>query len=685
MSETDEHVPLSRDVTVTTTVLESTQKKEAEPAIVDGRNDTRDASSETLTSALVARNRQLDRRVKATLAERKAKAAERQLPEFSSYLLPHLEKELYALLRSKGYEGGKVTLSVPPSTIQHGQGPDVACNLASVAKSLQLNAVDFAKEVAALFAQDLWVASISTAGPFLNIHLNHQVFASDVLTQIQDTGEHYGSYNEGNGAVVLVDYSAPNVAKNMTVAHLRSTIIGHSLSKLHAAAGYTPLRVNHLGDWGTQFGKIIYQYRKELAQDGDAFLARLHENPAAVLLEIYRKFGDEGENDPLASDEARQIFLQLERGDPELTTLWEKFLAWSMTDFSGVYDRLGIDFDAIQGESFYEDRMTGVVEEALEKGVLKRNKEGAVVFPGQSIHDPTNGKMNHSIMKDKDGEFRDEVILKPSGGTVYLTRDLAAIRYRTQELGADRIIYVIGKEQQKHCLMLFAMAEQLGYIEHGQAEHISFGHLNVDGRKMKSRSGTIALLNDVLDASIQAADSVMRAKNRDDAHRPVALPETEMETVAKQVGMSAVIFNDLRQDRQRDIEFTPDVAQHVESGQCPYLQYAYCRLKAISEKAGESGSVDQIPAELSSLERGMIVHLAAFPKVIQEAVNKNTPHKIATYMTELSQMTNNFYTSHPVTKAEGSVRAFRLALVEGCQRVLLNAAHLLHIELPDRM
>lgn len=652
--------------------------------VLDGNRTTQDAVNDTVDSALVARNRQLDRQVKETLALRKEEASERRLPEFSSYQLPALEMDLHAVLQSMGYLGGKVTLSVPPAAVQEKQGFDVACNLASVAAALKRNPVEFTKEVAELFAKNHWVKSISLVGPFLNVHLNHQRFASDVITQIRETGEQYGSCNEGAGKVVLIDYSSPNVAKNMTVAHLRSTIIGHSLSKVHAAAGYTPLRVNHLGDWGTQFGKIIYQYRKELERDGEAFLMRLNENPAAVLLEIYRKFTDAETEDAEAVEEARQIFLQLENGDPELTALWEKFLTWSMQDFSGVYDRLGVRFDAIQGESFYEDRMAAAVEEAVERNVLRRNEEGAVVFPGQSLYDPANGKMNDGIMKDQDGVARDEVILKPSGGTVYLTRDLAAIRYRTEELHADKILYVIGKEQQKHCLMLFAMAEQLGYIERGQAEHISFGHLNVDGRKMKSRSGKIALLNDVLDESIEAADAVIRSRNADaDSRSSVDLMDSQ--GIAEQVGISAVIFNDLRQDRLRDIEFSPDAAQHVESGQCPYLQYAYCRLKALSEKAGESGSIERIPEQLSALEKGILVHLAAFPKAIREAVEKNAPHKIATYMTELSQMANNFYNSHPVAKAEGAVRDFRLALVEACQQVMLNASDLLHIELPDRM
>lgn len=556
MQAPDSELPLDPSTSLSsepTNVVSDTSSE----TVFGGARTTQDAVSDTIDSALVARNRQLDRQVRATLAQRKEEDSERRLPEFQSYQLPALEADLYAVLQNMGYQGGKVTLSVPPAAVQEKQGFDLACNLASVAKDLGRNPVDFTTEVARQFSRNHWVNGISTAGPFLNVHLNHRRFASDVITQIRATGEHYGSYNEGAGKVVLVDYSSPNMAKNMTVAHLRSTIIGHSLSKLHEAAGFTAFRVNHLGDWGTQIGKIIYQYRKELEEQGEAFLVRLQNDMPGVLLEIYRTFVRNAKEDEALDDQAREIFLQLEKKDPECIALWEKFLECSIKEFNDAYQRLGVTFDAMQGESFYDDRMAETVEEAVGKNVLKRNDEDAVVFPGQPLYDPANRRMNDGIMKDQEGMYRDEVILKPSGGTVYLTRDLAAIRYRTQELNADKILYVIGKEQQKHCLMLFAMAEQLGYIERGQAEHISFGHLTVSGRKMSGRHGEIALLNDVLDESIQAADAVARERNENDEHRSVELKESEVQAAATKIGMSAVIFNDLRQDRLKDIEFSP--------------------------------------------------------------------------------------------------------------------------------
>ena len=665
-------------------VLQRQPEVVQDPSVGLASADTRERATDTVGNALTARNRQLDAAVRTRLAQKKTEAREKHLPDLLSYALPRLERELQQLLPDPA---AQLTLSIPPTDVQATQNIDVCCTMVALARAQKRNPADVARETAETFSSHPLVAQATAMGPFVNIRLEHTGFARMLLDQVREQKDHYGSYDEGKGDVVLVDYSAPNVAKNMTVAHLRSTIIGHALCNLHEAAGYVSLRVNHLGDWGTQFGKIIHQYRKEVRDGGDEFLRKLEENPAAVLMEIYRAFVAKEKEDTTAVAEARDIFLKLEKGDPELTALWEKFLAWSMKDFSHVYERLQIEFDATQGESFYEDRMEPVIADGLDKQVLRKNDDGAVVFPGQPLYDPSSGKMNDKMMKGKDNAYREEVILKPSGGTVYLTRDLAAIRYRTQELGAAKILYVIGKEQQRHCLMLFGMAEQLGYIKRGQAEHIDFGHLNIDGRKMKSRGGKMALLNDVLDESIQAAEAVIREKNTGADGRSAQMADADVADTAKKVGISAIIFNDLRQDRRRDIEFSPDTAKHVESGHCPYIQYTCCRLAAITAKnSGEDAASElNVPDELSALERAMLVAMAGFPRAIQDAVNSNAPHKIAAYMTELCQLANNFYTTHPVTRAEGPVRAFRLRLIESCRQVLLNAAHLLHIELPDRM
>lgn len=655
-------------------------------------HSTAEGASDVLADALSAQNRQLDRQVKAALEARATEANDRQLPQPENYPIWRLEKELKELVRGCGYDGEGLDIAPPPPNVQGTEQTDLAFNVGSLAKQSRQPLPAVTQAITDAVRQHPLVAHVQVIGPFINISLDFQKLAPEVLGQVRELGADFGKYNEGNGRVVVLDYSGPNIAKNMTVAHLRSTIIGHSLSKIYAATGYTAFRINHLGDWGTQFGKIIYQYRRELEKDGDQFLARLNENPAAVLLEIYRKFVANEEHAPEAVEEARSLFLKLEQGDPELVALWSRFREWSLQEFANVYERLGIEFDALQGESFYEDHMSGVVEEGMQRGVLRRNEEGAVVFPGQPLTDPATLRVTDKLMKgladpkeskSKEMVWRDEIIIKPNGGTVYLTRDLAAIRYRSQELGAAKILYIIGKEQKKHCAMLMNMAAQMGWNEIGQSQHLSFGHLNVDGRKMKSREGKVVLLNDVLNEAIEAARGMLLERKAAGGDSSPLTPEQE--EVARKVGVGAIIYNDLKQDRERDIEFSPDAARTIEAGQCPYIQYTYCRLRSISEKADFAGDANAVPAELTPEERGMILELAMFPCAIEDAARSNTPHKIANYLDHLSQRVNNFYHSHDVTKADEKTRAFRLALVECSRQVLLNAGDLLHIEFPERM
>lgn len=333
--------------------------------------------------------------------------------------------------------------------------------------------------------------------------------------------------------------------------------------------------------------------------------------------------------------------------------------------------------------------MLAVVEAGVAAGVLKKNKEGSIVFPAQPLFDPETGKMNERIMDDKQGNPNDEVILKPSGGTVYITRDLAAIRYRREELGADQILYVVGKEQKRHFKILFAMAEQLGYIERGQARHLDFGHLNVDGKKMKSRSGLFVLLDAILDDSIAAAEELILERKTEDGEAGELTPE-ERET-ARRVGIAAVEFNDLRQDRRTDIEYSPEAAKTFESGGSPYIQYTYARLRSIERKAATKSTAEtaklpkELPADMSSGDRAVLRRLAEYPETISEASEKNAPHRVGMYLTELAKDLNSFYRDSPVLSSKGAVREFRLALVAAARQVFENGAEQLHIELPERM
>ncbi len=638
---------------------------------------------------LAEQNARLDEVVKAALAHKIEAVSSHELPPSSGYFAVQLNNTLARILEEQGYDPTLTNIAAPNKKNTVTQGVDLACNVAGMARAAGVAPLDAAARLAEVLSAEDVIHGTTTAGSFVNMALDYKQVAPRVLAEVAAYGDDYGSFRDGVPEVVIIDYSSPNVAKNMTVAHLRSTIIGHVLTKIQEAAGNIPFGVNHLGDWGTQFGNIIYQYKQELTERGAAFTAELDADPTATLMAIYRKFNEAKTEHPESVIAARAIFHQLEQGDPELVGLWAQFREWSLRDFGPSYSRLGIEFDAIQGESFYEGRMPQAVTEAVAAGVLVVDESGATVFPAQPLTNPTTGAVNDRIMLGKDGQPSPELVVKPNGGTVYLTRDLAAVRYRTVELCGNRILYVIGKEQEAHCLKLFAIAEKLGLVAMGNAQHVSFGHLNIGGRKMKTREGKVVLLNDVLDESVAAATSMIKervASSRGIATEEVVLTEADLE-VARKIGISTIIFNDLRQDRVKDIEFNANAASTIEAGGATYIQYTNTRLNSILAKVnGDPLSVTEMPAVLSAEETDLVAQIAQLPIVVRDAAETSAPHKLATYLTNFCQTVNVFYRERSILNAElPAERAFRLALVVAAKQVINNTAQLLHLELPEKM
>jgi arginyl-tRNA synthetase len=632
------------------------------------------------TNELTRRNLELDAKVQAAAEAKRALAAEQPAPWLSEYVLPRLQGAVLARLAELGFDPEIVSVGPPTGKLPAGTARvDLAFNAARSAKARGGSPVEVAAEMSSALAGMDTLAEAFALGPFVNIRFDARRFAAEVLGEVERLGERYGWQRSQTPSFTVLDYSHPNIAKNMTVAHLRSTIIGHSLYKIHAATGAAPFSINHLGDWGTQFGKILYEYQRANAQDAAGLRAALEADPTATLMRLYREFVEREDSDEAAVAAAQRLFLELEQGEAPLVELWSRFREWSMRDFAVVYSRLRVGFDAYQGESFYEDKMDAVVAEALERGVVVRRPDNAVVFPSQALYDPTSGRWVDSAMLDQGGQPRDEIILKPSGGTVYLTRDLAAIKYRTQTLGAERLLYVIGKEQRVHALLLFTIAEQMGYITHGQAQHVAFGHLNFEGRKMKSRAGTVVLLNDLIDAAIAAASGLARERGA-----AAGLGEEEQADIATKVGIASLIYNDLRQDRQGDIEFDPNIAGSLEAGQGPYIQYAYARLRSISARFASDGQW-AVPEELHASDMELLFHLASLPGVLAEAAERNAPHRLAGYVNQLAQLSNGFYAERSVRDAPAEEQRFLLAVVKATERVFENACELLHIELPEKM
>ncbi|HSX47787.1 MAG TPA: arginine--tRNA ligase [Patescibacteria group bacterium] len=532
-----------------------------------------------------------------------------------------------------------------------------------------------------------FIKSTEVIGKFINIKLNYSKIVPIIFEEITNLNATFGAFRDDNPIVIVIDYSASNVAKNMTAAHLRSTIIGQSLMHIHEFSGNIPFGINHIGDWGTQFGQIIYQYKKEFEENGNNFTEELHKNPTVTLMKIYRDFNENIEKDPSSTKTAQQIFFDLEQGNEEYIKLWEQFRKWSLDEFEEIYKLLNIKFDSIQGESFYEDRISQAIEEGLNKNVLKKDDKGSVIFPSQLLVDPVTGVKNDKIMINHEGKEKNEIIVKPNGGSVYLTRDIAAIRYRIKDLGAEKILYVIGKEQTNHLLELFAISDQLDYAKLGQALQVTNGHLNISGKKMKSREGKVILLKDIINDSIKAAkDMLINRKKKNDSSEKLTDQEDE---IAMKVGISSVIFNDLKQSREKDIEFDPDFAKTVEAGSSAYIQYTNARLNSLINKIpdGIADYSKNIEDDLlNPNEKLLIFMLSQFPKIVSESAQTNHPHKIATYLTEICQLFNLIYAEIPILKEENeSLKQFRLKLVYSAKQVIENASKLLLIQLPEKM
>lgn len=456
----------------------------------------------------------------------------------------------------------------------------------------------------------------------------------------------YGTNQTGMGAVVL-DFSSPNIAKPFSMGHLRSTVIGNALANMAEKNGYQAIRINHLGDWGTQFGKLIVAY--QYWGDKQAITA----SPIVELLKIYVQFHEEAEQDPALIEQARAAFKALEDGDAEALALWQWFRDVSLVEFQSIYELLGIHFDAFTGEAFYNDKMIPVVTELQEKGLLVES-DGAYVVEME--------------------EMPPCLMTKTDGATLYATRDLAAALYRQQHYQPEKIFYVVGNEQSLHFKQLFQVIEKMGYAWAENLQHVPFGMMLKDGKKMSTRKGKVVLLADVLAEAIATAKRNIEEKN---PHLP------NKERVAQQVGVGAVIFNDLKYHRLNDIEFSIEQMMNFEGETGPYVQYTYARLCSILEKANA-------PAEVITFQPvgeqawAIVLLLEQFPKVVATSFDQADPSQIAKYALQLARLLNKYYAQQKIL-ADDEYQASRLALCSCIAIVLKESFALLGIELPENM
>jgi arginyl-tRNA synthetase len=520
-----------------------------------------------------------------------------------------------------------------------------------LAKILKTPPAAIAKDLAGKMQAPGFVENMTAAGPYLNFRVSPGAAAQAVLGEIEALGPDYGTDDWGRGRTVVVDYSSPNIAKHLAFHHIRSTMIGQVLCNLHRSQGFEVVGVNHLGDWGTTFGKLMVAVKKLASPE------LLDGAGISELNDLYVAFHDAEKDDPGLEEEARSWFRRLEDGDSEAVGLWKRFREISLRDFERVYAKLGVSFDHITGESFYLKRLDDVIEAAEKSGITRRS-EGALIVP-------------------MDGDIPPAMLKKKDGATLYVTRDLAAALYRQEEYGFDRVLYVTDAGQSLHFRQLFQTLELMGFEWADRCTHVPFGVILMDGQRGKTREGNVILLNDVLEEAVARTRRLIEEKN----------PNLDgKDEVAQAVGIGAVIFNDLRNKRVKDVNFQWEDVLNFDGDTGPYVQYAHVRVHGILRKY--SGDIDRVPdyGLLSTTEeKSLVLLLGRMGEALRKAVEQLEPSLLAQYLLDLASAFHRFHHRHRVISDDDKLSLARVRLVRATGRVLKNGLGLLSMEAPERM
>ena len=512
-------------------------------------------------------------------------------------------------------------------------------------KAPQAIAADIAEKIDASHFE-----KVVATGPYVNFFLDKSQISDQVIKSVIEAGADYGQQEEGQGANVTIDLSSPNIAKPFSVGHLRSTVIGDALSNIFRKMGYNTIKINHLGDWGKQFGLLMVAYKKWGSKEA------VEANPIDELLKLYVRINAEIENDPALDEEGRLWFKKLEDGDPEATELWQWFRDESLVEFNRIYKLLGVEFDSLNGEAFYNDKMDEAVQILEDKGLLKESK-GA------------------SIVELDDVNLPPAMIKKSDGATLYITRDIATAIYRARTYNFVKNIYAVGQEQSNHFRQLKAVLKKMGFDWSDDMIHVDFGLVTKNRQKLSTRKGNIILLEPTLQEAISRAKAQIEEKN----------PELEnKEEVARAVGVGAVKFYDLKTDRRNGYDFDLEAMVSFEGETGPYVQYAYARIQSILRKANFTPSADATYS-LSDPESWEIIKLLQdFARVVKRAAENYDPSLIAKYAINLAQAFNKYY-AHTRILDESPERDSRLALSYSTAVVLKEALRLLGVEAPEKM
>ena len=492
---------------------------------------------------------------------------------------------------------------------------------------------------------------IEAVGPYINFYVDKVMFISKVLDKYINNKDI--KVNIGDGKNIVIDYSSPNIAKKFHIGHLRTTIIGNSLYKMFNFLGYNSIGINHLGDWGTQFGKLIVAYKKWGSKEA------IEENGIDELGKIYVKFHDEAEIDDSLNDEARAWFTKMENGNEEALELWKWFKEISLKEFEKIYDLLDISFDSYAGESFYNDKMDAVVSGLEEKGITKLS-EGARIVDLEEYNMPPC------------------LITKKDGSTLYATRDITAGIYRKNEYDFHKCLYVTGLEQKLHFSQWFKVIELLGYKWSKDLVHVPYGMVSMATGKLSTRKGNIILVEDLLNEAIQKTKDIIEEKNPN---------LKEKEKVAKQVGIGAIIFNDLYNSRIKDVTFSWDKVLNFQGETGPYVQYTHARICSILNRVDNKIDISKIDYSLLAEESAyyLVKEIDRFITAVREATDKLEPYIVARYAVSLSQKFSKFYDECQIIVDNEEIRNTRLILIDIVKNILSTSLGLLGINSPEQM
>lgn len=526
---------------------------------------------------------------------------------------------------------------------------DLAFPCFRLSRSLRAAPPAIAAALAGTFACDE-IRSAQTVGGYLNFFIDPAAYAVRVMSDIRSAGSNYGSPMCGKGKTVVLDYSSPNVAKPFHIGHLGTTVIGHSLKLLHQFAGYHCIGINHLGDWGTQFGKLIVAYRRWGSRE------EVEKKEIDELVRLYVRFHAEAEENPALNDEARAEFSKLEAGDPENTALWKWFIDISLREYRKTYALLGIDFDSYNGESFYTDKMPRQIEIMREKNLLTLD-DGAWVVNLDAYHMPVC------------------LILKRDGSTLYPTRDIAAAVYRQQTYHFDKCIYVTSAGQCLHFAQWFKVIELMGYDWADRLVHVPYGTVSINGSKLATRTGNVILLKDLFAAAIEKVRAIATEKNPD-LENP--------DEIAEAVGVGAVVFHYLLNNRMRDINFVLEDALSFDGNTGPYAQYTYARACSILARA--DGTAAFSAQGLNEEELALIKVLARFPEAVRAALDAYEPSEITRYILDLCAAFNRFYHDCQILSCpDAQRRDARIAMTDAVRTVLGRALSLICMKTPEKI